>query len=75
MGQTVGDALKTFTKSAACNVSIVAVEERKRPNDRSYLCLNVDRLKSTLSYAAKSFNVETAKSIWSEPAHGILIFS
>ena len=75
VGQAVGDALKTLSKSAACNASIVAVEERKRPNDRPYLCPKVDRLKSTLSDAAKSFNLETAKSICSEPAHGILIFS
>jgi len=41
IGQSVGDALKLLVGSANCDISVVAVDARKRPNDRPYLCPNV----------------------------------
>ena len=75
IGQSVGDALKLLVESAEFDISVVSSEARKRPNDRPYLCPNVDRLIAALGAAAEPFGVETAKSIWAEPAHTRLIYA
>lgn len=65
--QTVEDAITTLVKSHNSEAIVISVDERKRPNDRPFLCPNVDRLRNLLGRACDPFTHETAKSIFSSP--------
>jgi len=65
--KTVQQALDILIQVHGQSVKVVSKEERKRPNDRPYLCPSVEKLTSVLGEACKSFDEETAKDIWAEP--------
>jgi UDP-glucose 4-epimerase len=72
--QTVQQALDVLIHAHGQSIPVVAVDSRKRPNDRPYLCPSVDKLTSFLGMACKSFDSETAKDIWTEPESTRLLY-
>lgn len=72
--QTVQQALDVLVKVHGQSVKVVSVDSRKRPNDRPYLCPSVDKLTTALGTACKSFDAETARDIWAEPASTRLLY-
>ncbi len=67
--QEVGEALKILTSVLPFRVEIVSVPARQRPNDRPYLCPDVTKLIKLIGRAAKPFDANTAKEIFSEFIH------
>ena len=65
--QVVQDVLDMISDGHGENVKIVSVEEKRRKNDRGYLCPSVEKVKLSLGYACKPFDKDTASDIWSEP--------
>jgi UDP-glucose 4-epimerase len=63
----VKDALELIVKASGCSVKIESVEERRRVNERPYLCPSVDRLRSLLGVTCESLSFQTAQAIWAEP--------
>jgi UDP-glucose 4-epimerase len=73
--QSVQHALDVLTEVHGQSVQVVSVDERKRPNDRPFLCPSVDKLSSILGAACKSFDAETARNIWAEPSATRLLYT
>ncbi|MDP2278274.1 MAG: NAD-dependent epimerase/dehydratase family protein [Nitrospirota bacterium] len=61
---TVSHALQTLVSVLPFKVEIVSVPEKQRPNDRPYLCPDINKLKRIIGKAAESFSEQTAESIF-----------
>ena len=64
--QTVGNALEILTGAHSKGIEIISVKERQRPNDRPFLCPNIDKLRTTIGKSCEPFNKKTADKIWQE---------
>jgi len=63
---TVSDALHALVSVLPFKVEIVSRPEKQRPNDRPYLCPDVNKLLRLAGRLPESFNENTARSIFSE---------
>jgi UDP-glucose 4-epimerase len=64
--QEIGAILDLLTAASPHPVEIVSVPERRRPNDRPFLCPDVSRLTRLNGAPAKPFSAETARLLFAE---------
>lgn len=64
--QEIGTVLEIIKTAAPHPVEIVSVAERRRPNDRPFLCPDVARLIRINGVAAKPFSAATASLLFAE---------
>jgi UDP-glucose 4-epimerase len=64
--QEIGQVLELLKAAAPHAVEIVSLPERRRPNDRPFLCPDVTRLKRLNGTPAKPFSANTAKLLFAE---------
>ncbi len=64
--QEIGGILDIIKAVAPHAVEIVSVAERRRPNDRPFLCPDVTRLRRLIGAAAKPFSATTASLLFAE---------
>lgn len=64
--QTVTHILNELVSVLPFTVEIISVPEKQRPNDRPYLCPDINRLFKLVGRSALSFSVNTAKDMFNE---------
>lgn len=67
--QEIGQVLELLRAASPHAVDVISVPERRRPNDRPFLCPEVTRLKRLNNgVPAKPFSADTAKLLFAEAA-------
>jgi UDP-glucose 4-epimerase len=73
--QEIGDVLALLKEAAPHPVEVVSIPERRRPNDRPFLCPDVTRLKRLIGMSAKPFSANTARLLFEEAANRAAVTS
>jgi UDP-glucose 4-epimerase len=69
--QEIGQVLEVLKAAAPRAVDVVSVAERRRPNDRPFLCPDVTRLRRLNGAPANPFSADTAKLLFAEASQRI----
>jgi UDP-glucose 4-epimerase len=67
--QEIGQVLELLKAAAPHPVDVVSIPERRRPNDRPFLCPDVTRLKRLNGTPAKPFSASTARLLFAEASN------